>query len=95
MSEEFLISILYVLLGLIILLTIRNNFVYHWRTKSTNAIYKYGIFQIENNTYDNRENNYEKMKISYTKHLFSFWLWGEMSSIKKEYQEILRPFFNN
>jgi hypothetical protein len=42
--------------------------------------------------YEFGKDYYEEMKISYFRHIFSFWLWGKYSVIKPQYREMLKEY---
>lgn len=84
-----IIIIIYLVAFLIALFFLfRNNYIYKCRRKIIDIIYNYH----KNNEYV--PNIYEKMMISYNKHMFSIWKWGKYSGIKDEYKEILKPYMN-
>lgn len=94
MEQETLLRISYFVFGFLSFVLIRNYIVFSWRQKMFMAIYSYRMWQIENQKYDTKINNYEVMSIPYFKHVFSFWLWGKMSGIKNEYKDLLKPYFS-
>jgi hypothetical protein len=72
----------------------RNKFVYEIMQKSTFAISRYCDNLISEGKYNMSINYFNEMLISYEKYFLSIWLWKPIDCIKKEYRDLIEPFFD-
>lgn len=86
--------IIITILVLDFLFFMRNNYTFSCGNKSRELISRYTDYLLHSKQYEIGENYYDKMEISYWKHLFSIWLWGKYSRIKPEYKDLLKPYMN-
>jgi len=83
--------------GLLILVffLVRNQRVFDIFTHSRNAIHKYTVDMIEKGKFEEIEENlYDKMQEEYDSLLFQFLRWGKHEGVKKQYLELLKPYFD-
>ena len=62
--------------------------------KAVDAIRDYLYHLVDINQYDRSANYFDVMPEKYFTYMFSFWKWTKYSVIKKEYRELIRPYFN-
>ena len=95
-----ILNIILVLLLLLVVISIfmlyRNSYVWKIRINAIHAIYNYQSSLINKGVFKsiNSGSDYDKMLLGYDKQLYSILLWGKYSSIRKEYQELLIPYFD-
>ena len=96
-------SILTTILVILMLCTIasmfmlyRNSYVFKIRVNAIHAIYNYQKNLIELGLFKsiNSGSDYDKMLFKYNEQLYNLKLWGKYSSIRKEYQELMIPYFD-
>lgn len=83
-----------IIMNLIILAFIRNQFTYWSGIKTDNLISKYCQDLINKKQYDISFDYYKYLEISYFRHFLSLWKWGKYSWLKKEYKKLLKPYMN-
>ena len=85
-----------VILGLLLVTLFfgwRNGYTYKILGYAREAVYKHAMDNISKGVYYDG-NLFEKMIMRYKKHLISYWLYGKYSGVKKEYRELLKPYFD-